>query len=84
MCSETEGGQPFYPGCLGCEHFEVVDEVPVKPKYKMCGYSNCFRKFYKYRGFMPVCKHHYKNPKKWGDDGKTFTGTIFVKTSETR
>jgi len=47
------------------------------PKY--CGYSNCFRPFYKMRGFMSTCEHHYKNPKKWGKDGETYTGSVFVK-----
>jgi len=31
------------------------------------------------RGFMPVCELHFKNPKKWGEDGKTFTGSAFIK-----
>jgi len=28
---------------------------------------------------MPVCELHFKNPKKWGEDGKTFTGSTFIK-----
>jgi hypothetical protein len=44
---------------------------------ELCGYSNCYRPFYKMRGFMPCCELHYKNPQKWGKDGKTFTGSIF-------
>jgi hypothetical protein len=30
---------------------------------------------------MPCCEFHYKNPKKWGKDGKTFTGSVFKKAS---
>ena len=45
----------------------------------LCGYSNCFRPFYKMRGFMPCCEHHYKNPSKWGKDGMTYTGSVFQK-----
>ena len=48
-------------------------------KFELCGYSNCFRQFYKMRGFMPCCEYHYKNPHKWGKDGKTFTGSTFIK-----
>jgi len=47
--------------------------------HKFCGYSNCFRPFYKMRGFMPCCEYHYKHPKKWGEDGMTFTGSVFHK-----
>lgn len=50
--------------------------------YTLCGYSNCFRPFYKMRGFMPTCEFHHKHPKKWGEDGQTYTGSIFVKKSE--
>jgi hypothetical protein len=46
--------------------------------FTLCGYSNCFRPFYKMRGFMPCCEFHYKYPKKWGKNGKTFTGSIFT------
>lgn len=48
-------------------------------KYELCGYSNCFREAVKMRGFMPVCEVHLKTPQKWGKDGMTFTGSIFVK-----
>lgn len=48
-------------------------------KLELCGYSNCFRPFYKMRGFMPCCKFHYEHPLKWGKDGQTFTGSVFVK-----
>jgi len=51
--------------------------------YKLCGYSNCFKPFYKMRGFIPCCEYHYKNPKKWGEDGKTYTGSVFYKKKET-
>ena len=50
--------------------------------YKFCGYSNCFRPFHKMRGFMPVCEYHLKNPSKWGKDGSTFTGSVFVKKGD--
>lgn len=49
----------------------------MKRKPKFCGYSNCFRPFYKMRGFMHCCEFHCKNPEKWGKDGKTFTGSVF-------
>ena len=45
----------------------------------LCGYSHCFRKARKKRGFLWVCDFHLKHPKKWGNDGMTFTGTTFVK-----
>jgi hypothetical protein len=45
----------------------------------MCGYSNCFRQAVMRRGFMPVCQVHLAQPRKWGKDGKTFTGSVFVK-----
>jgi hypothetical protein len=44
---------------------------------ELCGYSNCFRPFYKMRGFMPTCKFHYEHPQKWGKDGLTYTGSIW-------
>jgi hypothetical protein len=31
------------------------------------------------RGFMPVCKVHLKEPRKWGKDGKTYTGSTWRK-----
>lgn len=31
---------------------------------------------------MPCCEYHYKNPKKWGKDGKTYTGSVFVKPAQ--
>jgi len=31
------------------------------------------------RGFMPCCEYHYKNPRKWGKDGQTYTGSVFIK-----
>jgi len=49
---------------------------------KYCGYSNCFRPFYKMRGFMPCCEFHYRHPKKWGEDGETYTGSVFVHKTE--
>jgi hypothetical protein len=54
---------------------QKVNEMII-PKY--CGYSNCFRPFYKMRGFMPCCELHYKLPKKWGRDGETYTGSVFI------
>ena len=48
------------------------------PKFNYCGYSNCFRPYFKMRGFMPVCQRHLKEPRKWGKDGKTWTGSRFV------
>jgi len=48
-------------------------------KFELCGYSNCFRPYFKHRGFMPCCEYHYKNPAKWGKDGHTFTGSVFQK-----
>ena len=53
-------------------------------KHKLCGYSNCFRPFYKMRGFMPCCELHYLHPKKWGEDGSTYTGSIFHKHGGTQ
>ena len=50
------------------------------PKY--CGYSNCFRPFHKMRGFMPCCEYHFKHPKKWGEDGHTYTGSVFIHKAE--
>ena len=50
------------------------------PKY--CGYSNCFRPFYKMRGFMPCCKFHYQHPNKWCEDGRTYTGSVFIQKTE--
>ena len=48
-----------------------------KPKFTLCGYSNCFKPFYKMRGFMPTCEFHFKNPWKWGKDGHTYTGSVW-------
>lgn len=51
---------------------------------KFCGYSNCFRPYFKYRGFMPCCEFHYKNPKKWPrdkDGNLIYTGSVFRKAS---
>jgi hypothetical protein len=45
----------------------------------LCGYGNCFRPATKKRGFLWVCDFHLKHPKKWGEDGKTFTGTVWIK-----
>lgn len=53
----------------------------MSEKPEFCGYSNCFRPYFKHRGFMPCCEFHYKNPAKWGKDGHTFTGSLFRKTS---
>lgn len=49
-------------------------------KFTRCGYSNCFRPFFKKRGFMPCCEYHYKYPKKWPidkDGNLIFTGSVF-------
>lgn len=43
----------------------------------MCGYSNCFREAVAMRGFMKVCARHLAEPRKWGADGKTYTGTVW-------
>jgi hypothetical protein len=51
-------------------------------KFELCGYSNCFRPYFKHRGFMPTCEFHYKHPQKWGKDGHTFTGSVFRKKSD--
>lgn len=51
---------------------------------QLCGYSNCFSPFYKMRGFMPCCEYHYKNPKKWGENGTTYTGSVFQKVATTQ
>jgi hypothetical protein len=48
--------------------------------HELCGYSNCFRPYFKHRGFMPTCKFHYEHPAKWGKDGLTYTGSIFRKS----
>ena len=48
-------------------------------KYILCGYSNCFRNFFKMYGFMPRCKFHCSNPQKWGKDESTYTGSVFHK-----
>jgi hypothetical protein len=50
--------------------------------HELCGYSNCFRPFYKMRGFMPTCKFHYEHPQKWGKDGMTYTGSVWIKKTE--
>lgn len=47
-----------------------------------CGYSNCFRQAVDHRGFMPVCGVHKAEPRKWGKDGHTFTGSTFVKQGD--
>ena len=47
----------------------------------LCGYSNCFRTFYKMRGFTPCCEFHYHHPRKWGKDGKTYTGSVWRKST---
>lgn len=54
-------------------------EKAVPKTLTLCGYSNCFRPFHKMRGFMPCCAFHYTHPKKWGDDGMTFTGSVWRK-----
>lgn len=55
-----------------------VPEV-TKTEHEYCGYSNCFRPFYKMRGFMPTCKLHYHNPKKWNKELGGYTGSIWHK-----
>lgn len=45
----------------------------------MCGYSNCFRDAVAKRGFVKVCTVHKAEPRKWGKDGKTFTGSVWVR-----
>lgn len=47
-----------------------------------CGYSNCFRVATAKRGFLRVCAVHLAEPRKWGKDGKTFTGSTFVKQDD--
>lgn len=51
----------------------------TETKKELCGYGNCFRPFFKMRGFMPCCEFHYKHPKKWGEDGLTYTGSVWRK-----
>jgi hypothetical protein len=51
-------------------------------RHELCGYSNCFRPYFKHRGFMPTCEFHYKNPAKWGKDGLTYTGSVWRKKEE--
>ena len=46
---------------------------------ELCGYSNCFRSYFKHRGFMPCCKFHYEHPQKWGKDGSTYTSSVWQK-----
>jgi hypothetical protein len=50
--------------------------------HELCGYSNCFRPYFKHRGFMPCCKFHYEHPQKWGKDGQTYTGSFWKKKPE--
>ena len=63
-------------------NIEELAHKEFKRVTRLCGYSNCFRPFYKMRGFMPCCEVHYKNPRKWGKDGHTFTGSVFYKKDE--
>lgn len=59
-----------------------MDDMSIKindKEIKYCGYSNCFRDAVKIRGFMPVCEFYLHNPQKWGKDGMTFTGSMFIK-----
>lgn len=44
---------------------------------RMCGYSNCFRDFYRMRGFMPVCRVHMAEPQK-----RPGNGSVFVQVKE--
>ena len=63
---------------MSCEREEYAQE---DPEFTLCGYSNCFRPFYKMRGFMPCCELHYKHPKKWPKDkdgNPLYTGSIWV------
>lgn len=64
----------FDPSGKKCKYYDVC-----QPKHELCGYSNCFRPFYRMRGFMPTCEFHYKNPLKWGKDGCTYTGSVWRK-----
>lgn len=43
--------------------------------FSMCGYSNCFRSFFRMRGFMPVCQVHADDPVK-----RPATASVFVRT----
>jgi hypothetical protein len=70
-CSE-----PAPRGDCSCPHAPCLHDG-----LRLCGYSNCFRDAVMRRGFMPVCLFHLENPKKWGEDGKTFTGSVFVQVS---
>ena len=67
--------------CPDCnvEFILDLDTLDTEKIPTLCGYSNCFSPFYKMRGFMPTCKKHFNNPKKWGKDGQTYTGTVWVK-----
>ena len=49
---------------------------------QLCCYNNCFRPYFKHRGFMPCCKFHYEHPQKWGKDGLTYTGSVWKKKKE--
>jgi hypothetical protein len=52
-------------------------------KHELCGYSNCFRPFYKMRGFMPTCKFHYEHPQKWNKElGGGYTGSVWRKKEQ--
>lgn len=64
--------------------FHIPDgkETENMEAYKLCGYSNCFRPYFKHRGFMPCCEFHYKNPAKWGKDGHTYTGSVWRKKED--
>ena len=58
------------------------DGAEAKMKHEMCGYSNCFRPFFKMRGFMPTCELHFKQSKKWPKDKEgnlIYTGSVWMK-----
>lgn len=67
--------EPATKGNCTCHHAPCLHDG-----LSLCGYSNCFRPAVMRRGFMPVCQVHLADPRKWGKDGKTFTGSVFVRS----
>lgn len=51
--------------------------MTTKESNGYCGYSHCFRPAVAKRGFVKVCAVHQAEPRKWGKDGKTYTGTMW-------
>jgi hypothetical protein len=71
--------------CPVChQEFISSTEYSLHTSEHLCGYSNCFRPFYRMRGFMPTCKRHYEHPQKWGKDGLTYTGSVWHKASNSQ